>query len=428
VAAKADPMATDTLWTMHFGVSVQSVVFSPDGQYVYAGAEWRSPKKIDVATGETVMEYNFREFDLIKRYSYDLEISQDGQYLAVSPGFSGQFSILHTETGEIYRNFDIPEDFKEKYGEPGISAIGLSPDFTKIAACALYNDSDLNLKGITYIFDIETGEVLQTLSGSALRRLEYSPDGSKLAYIGSYGQGFVGYLDTETWESENLGSHSEQGKDIAFSPDGTKLVSCGWDGYVNIWDVDENKKINEILFSVVDDEVWSLTYSEMGDYLFVINRNFTNTSMKTYSTLNYEFVDEYNYNDEFVGLSSPETLKSKFIDNKNIIISGNALGLIKFKLDKIISVQGIEYQSKVSIIPNPNNSLSTIYLNIKEADNFEIIVVNQEGVEIRKVYSGILEEGEHNFNWDGSKHPSGVYFCKITGRNINKTLKIILEK
>lgn len=67
VVAKADPISSDTLWTKYFGVSVQSVVFSPDGQYVYAGAAWRYPKKIDALTGEIVKEYNFRELNLIKK-------------------------------------------------------------------------------------------------------------------------------------------------------------------------------------------------------------------------------------------------------------------------------------------------------------------------------------------------------------------------
>jgi len=198
VVAKADPMATDTLWTMHFGVSVQSVVFSPDGQYVYAGAEWRYPRKIDVLTGEIVKEYDFRELNLIKKQYHSLDISADGRYLAVSTGDYPVVSILDEASGEIYRNFVIPQEYINKWqSELYIKSIDLSPDFTNIAICSggWWNDiEDCRI----FIYDIATGELRNTIAGAYFSKIKYSPNGDKLAVIQTWGENAVSYYDTQT--------------------------------------------------------------------------------------------------------------------------------------------------------------------------------------------------------------------------------------
>jgi hypothetical protein len=192
--------------------------------------------------------------------------------------------------------------------------------------------------------------------------------------------------------------------------------------------VKENVKEHDFLFENQNEALMDLDFSESGDFLFVINRDFFNTSMKTYATSTYNLINEFNYNVKFPSFGSPQEIESTFLNNINYIISGNSLGLIKFKLDNIISVSSLEQLPIVSISPNPNNSITTINLNTSEAEKVDIIILNQSGKEIESILSGLLEPGKYNYTWNGSQYPSGVYYCRITGKNINETLKIILEK
>lgn len=96
-----------------------------------------------------------------------------------------------------------------------------------------------------------------------------------------------------------------------------------------------------------------------------------------------------------------------------------------YNLDFIMNIHEPVIKIQAKVLPNPNSSTSTINVNTMQTGKIEISILNQAGIEIESIFSGLLESGEHNFNWDGSKHPSGVYYCKITGRNINETLKIM---
>ena len=73
---------------------------------------------------------------------------------------------------------------------------------------------------------------------------EFSPDGSRIAYAG--GCHFwtksqdttVRIWDLATGETKRLEGHAQEVSCVAWSPDGSLLVSCGWDGSIRAWDPD----------------------------------------------------------------------------------------------------------------------------------------------------------------------------------------------
>jgi WD40 repeat protein len=267
------------------------------------------------------------------------------------------------------------------------------------------------------IYDYLTGELLQTIESRDLKKAVFSPDGSKLAVISTHNNNRVWYYNTTDWSELNLGSHSHNVTDIAFSPDGTKIATCGLEGYIKIWDVYEQEEDYKFDYSLSYQNFISIMFAE-NDLLLVGTQN---------NLVNYFYFFDLIEKKE---LTKTETRRAIDFDvnleNDDLIIADyDYLNL--FSLQNILSVVPI-YQPILNIFPNPNSSTSKINLNTIQTGRIEISILNQAGIEIESIYSDILEEGEHNFNWDGSTYPSGVYYCRITGKNINETLKIILEK
>lgn len=79
-----------------------------------------------------------------------------------------------------------------------------------------------------------------------LRAVEWSPDGSRLAYAGNDGR--VGILDSETFEEVQPPTlvHTERIFDVAFSPDGHEVASGGRDGVLAIRSVEDGSDVARI--------------------------------------------------------------------------------------------------------------------------------------------------------------------------------------
>ena len=60
--------------------------------------------------------------------------------------------------------------------------------------------------------------------------------------------------------------------------------------------------------------------------------------------------------------------------------------------------------------------------------DFEIVVYNLEGQRIAVLFKGFLAKGEHQFTFDGSDLPSGIYLYKAWSPNFSQTKKMILAK
>jgi flagellar hook assembly protein FlgD len=55
-------------------------------------------------------------------------------------------------------------------------------------------------------------------------------------------------------------------------------------------------------------------------------------------------------------------------------------------------------------------------------------VYNIAGHEITTLINDELSIGNHSIQWDGSHHPSGVYFVKIESSGFVQTRKMVLLK
>ena len=107
------------------------------------------------------------------------------------------------------------------------------------------------------LLDLETGSLLDrgtTDLEGGIRRIDFSPDGSRVAVVGS---GDLVELDLETRRPVRppVAVHDGSVLSLAYSPDGGRILTSGTDGSAALWDADTGRLIDRVvtpeLFSVV---------------------------------------------------------------------------------------------------------------------------------------------------------------------------------
>ena len=124
-----------------------------------------------------------------------------------------------------------------------VYSVAYSPDGTKIVSGSSkkipgkYIWSDDKSVGEIKIWDVNTGECLKTLEGHSLfvNSVAYSPDGTKI--ISGSGDRTVKIWDANTGEClKTFEGHLDRVNSVVYSPDGTKIISGSWDETIKIWD------------------------------------------------------------------------------------------------------------------------------------------------------------------------------------------------
>lgn len=148
-----------------------------------------------------------------------LTFSVDASIIATAHG--NNIYVWDTFTGNAFAMLDKHPD--------SINAIALSPDGTKLAAAG----GDWTVR----LWEVNTGKYINSLTGhpSAVNAVAFSPDGNILASAGST----LRLWDADTGESLHTDSRDLGSIDLlAFSPNGKTLATGGgWDHTVHLWDV-----------------------------------------------------------------------------------------------------------------------------------------------------------------------------------------------
>ena len=208
---------------------VESVAFSPDGTKIISGSFDETVKIWDANTGECLKTLKGHS-DYVESVAY----SPDGTKI-ISGSWDGTIKIWDANTGECLKTLEGHTD--------NVESVAYSPDGTKIIS----GSQDRTIK----IWDASTGECLKTLEGH-VNSVAYSPDGTKIISGGSErisGKyirkhikrkdkdfGAIKIWDANTGEClKTLEGHSKDVSSVAFSPDGTKIISGSEDHTIKIW-------------------------------------------------------------------------------------------------------------------------------------------------------------------------------------------------
>jgi WD40 repeat protein len=161
----------------------------------------------------------------------------------VASGRSNQVHLYNGKTGEFVKTLVDP-NLKTPDGKPAsaahlslVESMAFSPD-GKTLATGSYQEMIL--------WDVEKGAVRQKVTGFADRvvSIAYSPDGKQIATGGGTPteDGEVKLFDAEGKPmSEIKGAHSDTCFGVCFSPDNTKLATCGADKFVKVWELPSGK-------------------------------------------------------------------------------------------------------------------------------------------------------------------------------------------
>lgn len=113
------------------------------------------------------------------------------------------------------------------YGLGTLGRAAYSPDGKHVLTCGVVG---------AFLWDIQTGKVVRTFSGHTMlvASIAFSPDGSKV---------LTGGLDrtAELWDASNgtllrtFSGHKSGISSVAFSPNGTKVLTGSRDGTARLW-------------------------------------------------------------------------------------------------------------------------------------------------------------------------------------------------
>ena len=138
--------------------------------------------------------------------------------------------------------------------------------------------------------------------------------------------------------------------------------------------------------------------------------------------------------------SVPAALTSREL--KAMIWPGESVGLIGGENGFIIAngIYGIPSSPLVTRnfrldqnFPNPFNPSTTIGFNLPSSRYVKIIIYNNLGQVVRRLYRGKLAAGYHHITWDGRNDfglssPNGVYFYKLSTGKQTEVKKMVLMK
>jgi len=407
VSLHAQEPIPDTVWTKTFQnpITINCVKFSPDGQYIFAGTN-NVILQIESATGNI-----FRSLSGHTDQVYTISFSPTGDTI-LSMGMDRTIRLWNYQNGDpIYSlKYERPDSLNIKLGTEAL----LAPDGRKIISltgCNRYNgDKYENI----YIFDIETKKLITGIGDFPTAfNIAISPDGRYFAMHVSINN--VLLFDLNTYQLiKVLGSHESQVNDIAFSPDGKMVASCGEDWRIYVWDTETRELIHEygcnthVKNVVFSNDSKFIIWSDGGD----------NYTTQVWSIDTKEKVYQY----PFSGFADIDISQ----DNKIITTSSKRVSLLNPKWEITGFQETNEYET--IIYPNPTNNSLTVNFNLSFPTQLNFNLYDITGILVSNIKSQFYEPGLINENLILGNLANGVYYLKIESLQCNKTFKININK
>jgi WD40 repeat protein/DNA-binding CsgD family transcriptional regulator len=199
-----------------------AVEFSPDGQQVVTSALNDTAVIWQLDTGEAVHSFSGHGGPIL-----DVALSPDGRWLVtVGEGaeIPGLIQVWDAQNGQLERAWE---------GHDGsIERAAISPDGRLLATAST--------DGTVKLWFLASGELLTTLPDHAapVNGVNFSHDGRFLGTAGADNLARIWALDGQNVQLVHvLAGHSSVVWDVVFSPDDTAVATIGFDGAVKLWDV-----------------------------------------------------------------------------------------------------------------------------------------------------------------------------------------------
>lgn len=93
----------------------------------------------------------------------------------------------------------------------------------------------------------------------------------------------------------------------------------------------------------------------------------------------------------------------------------------------VTSVNELHKEFAIGVYPNPNNGVATVSVNLNQASEVNIQILDMTGRKIMDVINTDLGVGKYNYNVDITSVPNGVYFATITTKFGTQTVKVVKQ-
>jgi len=82
-------------------------------------------------------------------------------------------------------------------------------------------------------------------------------------------------------------------------------------------------------------------------------------------------------------------------------------------------------EASVKSYPNPFSGVSIIEIKLEDTEYVRVVVLDISGRIISVLHEGKLTEGSHQFTFDATNLPKGIYLAKVIAGNEQKTIKML---
>jgi len=220
----APPPGADILAAVRGG-SITAVAWFPDGRRYAAAAANGWAAVWDAGSGRALCAWAADATAVVV-----IEVSPDGRWLATGSCETGTTTLRVWRIGESWAEPPV-EAFSSDRMIGGVFSLSFSSD-NRLLASGGWGFSGYSAP---MIYDVNTGERVNTLPWDASRAISFSPDGQRLATGDEFGKVSVWDLEQRSRLVEKE-AHGGIVSLVLFSPDGRSLLSGSCDGGLKLWD------------------------------------------------------------------------------------------------------------------------------------------------------------------------------------------------
>ena len=150
----------------------------------------------------------------------------------------------------------------------------------------------------------------------------------------------------------------------------------------------------------LNDEVTTFTYTPepADEWTYVSITNITSSYFEPNFRYKFEFIGDYGNN--------------IYIDDINIYPASWS------------GIEDVEVSTELSVYPNPTKNVFNIKLVSPTSQNVSIDVYNAVGQKVSRIFTGNLASGTNEFTTSLESLAKGIYYVRINGETITKTVKI----